>query len=120
MNRREFGEAASLFALMSASGYALSDEVEDDELSEMTREERREAWEDMSEEEHNAIREQMRERARVRREEYEAMTPEERAARREEMRERFEGMSPEERQAMRERFRARGPRGRKPPESNEE
>jgi len=75
---------------------------------EMTREERRAAWEKLSEEEKQAKREQMRARREQMRAKWESMTPEEREAKRAEMRKRMESMTPEQREAMRQR---RGQRG---------
>lgn len=73
----------------------------------MTPEERRAAWETLSDEEKQAIREKMRDRREQRRAEWEAMTPEEREAKREEMRKRMESMTPEQREAMRKRMERR-------------
>ncbi len=80
---------------------------------EMTREERRAAWEGLSEEEKQAKREQMRAKREQRRAEWEAMTPEEREAKRAEMRRRMEAMTPEEREAMKQRRQQRGQHGNK-------
>lgn len=80
---------------------------------EMTREERRAAWESMSEEEKQAKREQMRAKREQRRAEWEAMTPEEREAKREEMRKRMESMTPEEREAMKQRRKRYGHHGKR-------
>lgn len=73
----------------------------------MTREERRAAWEALSEEEKQAKREEMRARREQMRAEWEAMTPEEREAKRAEIRKRMEAMTPEQREAMRKRVERR-------------
>lgn len=77
----------------------------------MTREERRAAWQNLSEEEKAAKREQMRARREEMRAKWESMTPEEREAKRAEMRKRMESMTPEEREAMRQRREQRGQHG---------
>lgn len=82
-----------------------------DQRSGMTPEQRRAAWESLSEEEKQATREEMRARREHRRAEWEAMTPEERDARRAEMREKWESMTPEEREAMKERRKRVGGKG---------
>ncbi len=101
------------FAALLAGGGAVAQEQGDGQPSpgeqredrEARRQEMRERWESMSEEEREAARAEMRER---------------RDSRREEMRERWENMSEEEREAMREKRRAaggkRGPGGRRPPD----
>ena len=78
---------------------------------EMTREERRAAWESLSDEEKQAKREQMRAKRDQRRAEWDAMTPEERDARRAERNKRMESMTPEQREAMKKRHKNRGQRG---------
>jgi hypothetical protein len=70
---------------------------------EMTREERRAAWESLSEEEKQAKREEMRARREKARAEWEAMTPEERDAKRAEMKAKWDAMTPEQRAAIKER-----------------
>lgn len=75
---------------------------------EMMREERRAAWDSLSEEEKQVKREKMRAKREQRRAEWEALPPEEREAKREEMRRRMEAMSPEEREAMKQRRQQRG------------
>ena len=67
---------------------------------EMTREQRRGAWEGMSEDEKQAIREKMRAKRDQRRAEWEALTPEERVAKRAEMRKKFDAMTPEQQEAL--------------------
>jgi hypothetical protein len=96
-------------ALLPVAAYSQEDDggLTREKLSEMTPEERREAWENLSDEDKQAMREQMRARREQRRAEWEAMTPEEREAKREEMRKRMESMTPEQREAMRNRMERR-------------
>jgi Spy/CpxP family protein refolding chaperone len=102
----------SLAVLPFAAYSEQSDEgASPERRTEMTLEERRAAWENLSEEEKQAKREQMRARRDQRRAEWEAMTPEEREAKRAERRRRMESMTPEQREAMRKRFEQRGTRG---------
>ncbi len=82
-----------------------------EQRGEMTREERRAAWESLSKEEKQAKREARRTRQEQRRAEWEAMTPEEREAKRTEMRAKWDAMTPEEREAMKKRRKQRGQRG---------
>ena len=82
-----------------------------EQRSEMSREERRAAWESLSEEEKQAKREQMRAMREQRRAEWEALTPEEREAKRAEMREKWEAMTPEQRKAIKQRRKQRGQHG---------
>lgn len=87
----------------------LSKAQEEDEsagkpMRDMSPEERRAAFEVMSEEEKEALREKRRAAMEKRRAEWQAMSPEERQAKREEMRERMRNMTPEERAAIRERM----------------
>ncbi len=78
---------------------------------EMTREERRAAWDNLSDEEKQAKREQKRAKRDQMRAEWDAMTPEERDARRAERKKRMESMTPEQREAMKKRHKNRGQRG---------
>lgn len=78
-----------------------------------THEERRAAWENLSEEEKQAKREQMRARREEMRARWEDMTPEERETKRAEMRKSMESMTPEQREAIRRRRGHHGQRGRK-------
>lgn len=80
----------------------------------VTREERRAAWESLSEAEKQAKREEHRARRELRRAQWEAMTPEERDVKRAEMRAKWEAMTPEQREAMQERRKQRGDRGGRP------
>lgn len=82
-----------------------------DQRSEMTPEQRRAAWESLSEEEKQAKREEMRARREQKRAEWEAMTPEERDAKRAEMRKKWESMTPEQREAMKQRRKRVGGKG---------
>jgi hypothetical protein len=75
---------------------------------EMTREERRAAWEKLSDEEKEVKREQMRARREEMRARWENATPEEREEMRAEIRKRMESMTPEQREAMRKRRAHRG------------
>ncbi len=79
--------------------------------SEMSREERRAAWQNLSEEEKQAKRDQMRAKREQRRAEWEALTPEEREAKRAQMREKWEAMTPEQREAIKQRRKQRGQHG---------
>lgn len=79
------------------------DDAETKSMRDMTPEERRAAWDALSEEEKQALREKRQAAIEKRRAEWEAMTPEQRKAKREEMRERMRNMTPEERAAIRER-----------------
>ncbi len=81
------------------------------ERSEMTREERRAAWEGLSEEEKQAKRDRMRAKREQMRAEREAMTPEQREAKRAEMRKKWEAMTPEQRDAIKQRRQQRGQHG---------
>jgi len=69
----------------------------------MTADERRTAYEALSEEEQQAVRKRRREARDQQRAEWQKMTPEERAARLEEVRARAEELTPEQRDAIRER-----------------
>ena len=83
---------------VSAMPQESSDDSVQRERGNMTREQRREAWNNMSE----AEREQMQERVRNNpqaRERMKSMSPEQR----DEMRKRFESMTPEQREQMRQR-----------------
>ena len=107
--------AVSMLSLALLPFVAHSDEGDDgaspEKRPEMTREERRTAWQSLSEEEKQAKREKMRAKREQRRAEWEALSPEEREAKRAEMRRRMEAMTPEEREAMKQRRRHRGQRG---------
>lgn len=105
----------SMLILVLLPVAAHSDEGDDgassDSRSEMTREERRAAWESLSEEEKQAKRERMRAKREQRRAEWEALSPEERDVKRAEMKKRMEAMTPEEREAMKQRRQRRGQYG---------
>ncbi len=96
---------------------ANSDQIEQgaisEQRSEMSREERRSAWESLSKEEKHAKREQMRAQREQRRAEWEALTPEEREAKRAKMHEKWEAMTPEQREATKKRRKKRGQHGSK-------
>ena len=87
----------------AATSEETGDGASTDKGPEMTREERRAAWEGLSEEEKQAKRDQMRAKREQRRDEWKAMTPEQRDAKRAEMREIMEAMTPEEREAVKQR-----------------
>jgi hydrogenase maturation factor HypE len=78
---------------------------------EMTLEERRAAWDGMSEEEKQAIRGRMQENRERKRAEWEALTPEEREAKRAEMRKKFDAMTPEQQEALKKRRRQAAQQG---------
>ena len=78
---------------------------------EMTREERRAAWEGMSEEEKKAIRDKMRVNREQKRAEWEALTPEEREVKRAEMRKKFDAMTPEQQEAFKKKRQQRAQQG---------
>ena len=78
---------------------------------EMTREERRAAWEGKSEEEKQAIRDRMRANQEQKRAVWEALTPEERKAKRAEMRKKFDAMTPEQQEALKNNRRQRAQQG---------
>lgn len=103
--------AVSALSLSLFPFAGLAQESDDGASSEkrpdMTREERRAAWENLSEEEKQAKREEWRAKREQRRAEWEAMTPEEREAKRAEMRQRLESMTPEQREAMKEKRKQR-------------
>jgi len=105
----------SLLSLALLPFAAYSQESDDgaapDKRPEITREERRAAWENLSDEEKEAKREQMRARREEMRARWENMTPEEREAKRAEMRKRMESMTPEQREQMRKRMGQHGNRG---------
>ena len=82
---------------------ALAQESNDESETEMTREERRAEWENLSDEEKQAKREELRALREQKRAEWESMSPEEREAKRAEMRERWESMTPEQRDAIKQR-----------------
>lgn len=108
--------AAILYPWLSSAQE--DDDAESKSLRDMTPEERRAAWDAMSEEEKQAITDKRQAAMEKRRAEWEAMTPEERKAKREEMRERMRNMTPEERAAIRERRQRAAQRKRKPGESD--
>lgn len=117
MDRRDFTKFGSMTLLAAACGPALGQDDDDaGEWQDMTPDERREAWEGMSEEERDAVRERMRRR----REELRSMTPEEREKLREEYRRRFEALPPEEQEAIRERRRSRQGRGNRKPRNKDQ
>lgn len=99
--------AVSMLSLALLPFVAHSDEGDEgataEKRPEMTREERRAAWENLSEEEKQAKREQRQAKREQRRAEWQALTPEEREAKRAEMRQRMESMTPEQREAMQKR-----------------
>ena len=104
----------SLSLLPFAASSAEDDEgAAPDKRPEMTREDRRAAWESLSGEEKQAKREQMRAKREQRRAEWEAMTPEQREAKREEMRKRMESMTPEQREAMKQRRKRQAEHGKR-------
>ncbi len=78
---------------------------------EMTREQRRVAWEGMSEDEKQAIRDKMQSRRDRKRAEWEALTPEEREAKRAEMRKKFDAMTPEQQEALKKKRQQRAQQG---------
>ncbi len=82
-----------------------------DKRPEMTNEERRAAWDNLSDEEKQARREQMRSRREEMRAKWESMTPEEREAKRVERQKRIDSMTPEQREAMQQRRQQRGQSG---------
>ena len=106
---------ASLLSLMLLPFAANSEDNEQGASSkqrtEMAREERRAAWDGLSEEEKQAKREQMRAKREQKRAEWESMTPEQREAKRAEMREKWDSMTPEQQEAMKQRRQQRGQRG---------
>ena len=107
--------AVSILTLALLPFVAYAHENEDgasrENRPEMTHEERRAAWENLSDEEKQAKREQMQSRRDQRRAEWDAMTPEERDARRAERKKRMDSMTPEQREAMKKRHQNRGQRG---------
>jgi len=82
-----------------------------DKRPEMTNEERRAAWDNLSDEEKQVRREQMRSRREEMRAKWESMTPEEREAMRAERQKRIDSMTPEQREAMQQRRQQRGQSG---------
>lgn len=92
----------SLCAAMLLAVPAMAQEPSDDTLQgdrgNTTREQRREAWNNMSDAERDQVREKMRNNPQAR-ERIKSMTPEQRDA----MRERFQSMTPEQREQMRQR-----------------
>ena len=107
--------AVSMLSLVLLPFAAYSDENDEgaapEKRPQMTREERRAAWEGLSEEEKQAKREQMRGKREQKRAEWEAMTPEERDAKRAEMHRRYEAMTPEQQEAVKQRRQQRGKQG---------
>ena len=107
--------AVSIMSLILLPLIAHAHENEDgaspENRPEMTREDRRAAWDNLSDEEKQAKREQMQSRRDQRRAEWDAMTPEERDAKRAERKKRMESMTPEQRKAMKKRRRNHGDRG---------
>ena len=107
--------AVSMMSLVLLPFIAHAGENEDgaspENRPEMTREDRRAAWENLSDEEKQAKREQKRAKRDQMRAEWDAMTPEERDARRAERKKRMESMTPEQREAMKKRHKNRGQRG---------
>jgi len=97
---------ASILALLLVAAVSMAQEGAEsapESLHDMTPEQRRAAFEAMTEAEKQAARQKQRAAREKRRAEWQAMTPEERQAAREEMRARIEAMTPEQREAMRER-----------------
>ncbi len=107
--------AVSIISLVLLPFIAHADENEDgaspENRPEMTREDRRAAWENLSDEEKQAKRAEMQAKRDQKRAEWDAMTPEERDAKRAERKKRMESMTPEQREAMKERRRNHGDRG---------
>ncbi len=105
----------SILSLTLLPFVAHADENEDgasrQNRPEMSREDRRAAWENLSEEEKQAKRANMQAKRDQRRAEWDAMTPEERDAKRAERKKRMESMTPEQREAMRIRRKNHGDRG---------
>lgn len=111
----------AMLAMAPLSGIAQDDTLPD--WGSMTPDERRDAWESLSEAERQAIRNRFtsesrrmtpEERKAVRervRERWDSMTPEQREAAKQKMREKLDSMSSEECEAFRERRRNRGARG---------
>lgn len=122
----KFLKFISLTALLTMAVPVFSQEVAD-ELGQnpfegMTQEQRREAYDNMSDAEREQIREQLRNNPDGIRKRLESMTPEQREnmrrrfdslspEQRQEARERFESMTPEQREQLRERFESHGGRG---------
>ena len=96
---------------LSASSQDSDEGATPDKRPEMTNEERRAAWDNLSDEEKQARREQMRSRREEMRAKWETMTPEERAAMRAERQKRIDSMTPEQREAMQQRRQQRGQSG---------
>ena len=88
------------FAAFSQEG---DDGAASEKRPEITREERRAAWDNLSEEEKQAKRDQLRSRREEMRAKWESMTPEEREAKKADMQKRMESMTPEQREAMQQR-----------------
>jgi len=88
----------------------------------MSPDERRAAYEALSEEDKQIVRKRQRAARDQQRAEWEAMTPEEREVRREEMRTRAEKLTPEQREAVREarEKKQQARRSQSPPVLNEE
>lgn len=96
------------FAAISQEG---DDGAASEKRPEITREERRAAWDNLSEEEKQAKRDQLRSRREEMRAKWESMTPEEREAKKADMQKRMESMTPEQREAMQQRRQQRGQQG---------
>jgi Spy/CpxP family protein refolding chaperone len=96
---------------LGASSQDSDEGVAPDKRPEMTNEERRAAWDNLSDEEKQARREQVRSRREEMRAKWESMTPEEREAKRAERQKRMESMTPEQREAMQQRRQQRGQSG---------
>ncbi len=105
----------SILSVMLLSQTAISQEVDQgaapEKRDEMTREQRRAAWENMSEEEKQAIRAKMQSKRDQKRAEWDALTPEEREAKRAEMRKKFDAMTPEQQEALKKKRQQRAQQG---------
>ena len=105
----------SMLSVMLLSQTAISQESDQGaapaKRDEMTREQRRAAWEGMSEEEKQAIRDKMQSKRDQKRAEWEALTPEEREAKRAEMRKKYDAMTPEQQEAIKTKRRQHAQQG---------
>lgn len=111
---------ASLLSLLLLPYVANSEEGDQgaspEQRGDMSREERKAAWDALSEEEKQARRDQARAKREQRRAEWEAMTPEQQEAKRAEMQKKWDAMTPEQQEAMKERRKQRGRSGGKKPQ----
>lgn len=110
----------SLLSLLLLPYVANSEEVDQgaspEQRGEMSREERKAAWDALSEEEKQAKRDQARAKRKQQRAEWEALTPEQQEAKRAEMQKKWDAMTPEQQEAMKERRKQRGRSGGKKPQ----